>query len=254
MASSSYRPAPQRQGHHPVRRALSFALAVGAHILVILLLLRLAPDTRTPPEEPPLNTFTLDADRPNARAAVKATKVTRTSAQSASASSRAATPPPLPTPKPTEEKVEWPTMLAENFDLAKVPKGSRGQAADEGRGDTDARGDSAAAYGPGAGPGGARLYNADWQREPTSAEINGYLRKGAPPDSWAEIACQTVPDNRVDNCRVLGESPIGSGLGRSMREAAWQFRILPPRIGGQKQIGAWVRIRISWTGRGADVR
>ena len=133
-------------------------------------------------------------------------------------------------------------MLSDSFDLAKVPKGSR--AGDEGRGDDDARGDSQTAYGPGAGPGGQRLYNADWQREPTDGEINGYIRTARPPGSWAIIACKTAPDNQVENCRTLGESPIGSGFGNMMRQAAWQFRILPPRIGGKKIIGAWVSICI----------
>jgi protein TonB len=142
-------------------------------------------------------------------------------------------------------------MLSDSFDLAAVPK----RGSEDGvtaRGDEGKRGDSVAAYGPGAGPGGERLYNADWEREPTSGEINGYLHAAPPPDSWAVIACRTVPGNRVENCRVLGENPVGSGLGRSMREAAWQFRILPPRLGGKKMMGAWVSIRISWTRDGAS--
>jgi protein TonB len=44
----------------------------------------------------------------------------------------------------------------------------------------------------------------------------------------------------------MGESPLGSGFARAVREAAWQFRVLPPRINGQPVIGAWVRIRITY--------
>jgi protein TonB len=104
-----------------------------------------------------------------------------------------------------------------------------------------------AGSGAGEGPGGARLYNAEWYRKPTNAELSFYLPSGTGKTGWGMIACQTVEGYRVDNCRELGQSPLGSGLSRAVRQAAWQFRVLPPRINGRPIIGAWVRIRIEFS-------
>lgn len=109
----------------------------------------------------------------------------------------------------------------------------------------------AAAPGSGDGPGGARLYNPDWFREPTEAQLAGYLPKRNPGQGWGMIACQTADRHRVENCEILGESPGGSGYGRAVLNAAWQFQVVPPRINAKAQIGAWVRIRIEYSERGA---
>lgn len=114
-------------------------------------------------------------------------------------------------------------------------------------GDADSKGaDSKLAYGPGLGPGGMPLYRAEWYREPSNAELNGYLKSPPPNGGWALIACRTIENYHVDNCRTLGESPPGSGLARDMRLAAWQFLVRPPRRGGKALVGSWVSIRIDF--------
>lgn len=158
---------------------------------------------------------------------------------------------PQPRPQPTPTPSEAPKFdLAKprpadpfaGFDLGKLPKRSGGASAGEGQ-------NSAAAYGPGEGPGGVRLYNAEWYREPTEAEVGPYMPKRNIDAEWAMIACRTVERNRVENCQELGESPRGSGLARALRQASWQFLVRPPRINGKPLVGEWVRIRFDFKRR-----
>ena len=105
--------------------------------------------------------------------------------------------------------------------------------------------------GSGDGPGGAHLFNADWFRKPTDTELGTYLPKRNPGDGWGAIACRTIPNHRVEDCQIIGESPGGSGYGRAVLNAAWQFQVIPPRVNAKPQIGAWVRIQITYSERGA---
>lgn len=97
-----------------------------------------------------------------------------------------------------------------------------------------------------SGPNGEPLYRARWYREPYPQELRGYLSTAQGP-GWALINCQTVPDFKVDHCVLVDEYPAGSNMGRAVLAAAWQFLVRPPRVGGQSQVGAWVRIRIDYT-------
>lgn len=102
----------------------------------------------------------------------------------------------------------------------------------------------------GTAPNGEPMYAARWYREPTNAELAGYLSTASGP-GWGLITCRTVPDYRVEDCVPLAEYPEGSNMNRAVLAAAWQFRVRPPRIGGRDQVGAWVRIRIDYTIRPA---
>jgi protein TonB len=108
----------------------------------------------------------------------------------------------------------------------------------------------------GRGPHGELLFNAEWAREPTNAELDGYLPHN-PQDGWGLVECKTIPGDRVDDCIELDQYPLGSHLASAVRQAAWQFRVRPPRKGGKELVGSWVRIRIEYsfdrsTGSGAD--
>jgi protein TonB len=230
----AFPPAPDRSLDR--RRAPALLLTLLVHLLLLLMLLKLSPPdwVRRRQEIGPI-TFQLSPDLPKAEQRRAAGEVKRAGKAPPASPEK---PPPLPAPA-----MPYLVPGLEHFDLRQVRSSATDTAAaDQGR-------DSAAAYGPGEGPGGARLYAAEWYREPTSAELSYYLPPGRVV-GWAMIACQTVERYHVDNCRTLGDSPPGSGLARAIRQAAWQFLVRPPRIDGKPVIGAWVRIRIEFTEEG----
>jgi protein TonB len=142
--------------------------------------------------------------------------------------------PTLPAPPPTQVIPMSSDELAA-ADIRNLPKSSSGSGDEE---------DSQAV---GTAPNGEALYAAEWARHPTNAELGGYLPHNA-PDGYGLIACKTVAGDRVDNCVEIGQSPLGSGLARAVRLAAWQFRVRPPRKNGQAMVGSWVQIRIDYIG------
>lgn len=236
------------------RRAASSLLSLAIVGLIVLALLRLGVGRAPEPEiESEPNSFALSPEpeagpRPSPEAAERradaASPPERAAADPVEPEPPVAPPPPVPAPPP------FPDILI--LDREQFAASDIGRRRSTGRGEEDgepggAGANSVAAYGPGEGPGGQRLFNAEWHREPSRAELAGYLPpSGAPPGSWAVIACRTIERYEVENCRALGESPAGSGLARAMRQAAWQFRVRPPRVGGRSLVGEWVRIRITF--------
>ncbi|WP_326524646.1 hypothetical protein [Sphingomonas sp.] len=151
-------------------------------------------------------------------------------------------PPPPPAPPVPVPTVPGMIVLSRDDFARSDIAGMRRKSAD---GDRPAEvadsGGGRPAYGPSEPAGGRTMHAADWYREPTRAEMITYM----PPnqrEGWGVIACQTAERYRVENCRSLGETP-GSGIARGMRQAAFQFLVIPPRVDGRPQIGAWVRIR-----------
>ena len=258
---SAYHPSSSKTRVSTRRRSAAFVLTVIAHILIILLLLRLAPSAVVKPEErrDPV-TFQMAPDQSTPTPAKRTPSPTKQKRASGGSPPRAAPraesaqapPAPPKSPPPLPIKMLGGMEMFDAADISKMPAHPEDQLAGGDGGSGTGKGqDSGSAYGPGEGPGGQRLYNAEWYREPTHAELAEFLPNGAPPGGWALIACKTIANYQVENCRSLGESPVGSGLSRAMRQSAWQFRIRPPRINGKPMIGAWVKIRIDFT-QGGD--
>jgi protein TonB len=138
-----------------------------------------------------------------------------------------------PPPQPSTKPAPWLELSKDDMaagDISKIPAAGSG-----GGGDSEVIG---------KGPNGEALYAAQWAREPSDAELAGYLpRNGI--EGFGLIACKTIANNRVEDCVELDQTP-GSRLASAVRQAAWQFHVRPPRKGGRPLIGSWVQIRIDY--------
>ncbi|GAA4025094.1 hypothetical protein GCM10022280_27460 [Sphingomonas swuensis] len=236
------------------RRVAGLVLALALEALLVLAMLTLGEGKSRLPEgdDRPLATFDLAAPMPEK---VTPREVRKEESRTEAAAAKPVTPttaPPAP-PIPSEVRVPEPvvqlpspvmSLPAEQMaqsDLRNLPsppsaRGPSGPPAPKGESDTPLV--------EGRGPNGERLYAASWYREPYDSELKGYLSTAQP--GWALIACRTVPDYKVDDCVAVDEHPSHSQLARAVLAAAWQFKVRPPRVGGQVKVGEWVRIRIDY--------
>ncbi len=237
---ATYRPTAPYERPPLRRRATGLALALGVNLALLLLLLTLG---RFAPEARKVSGALIVDFLPESHSAEAPTK---TEAEQATAHSRTKPlpkPPPVvlpvrptietPPPAPPSKSTPWVEMSKEDLaasDIAHLPKSNSGSA-----------GDSEVV---GHGPHGEVLYAAEWARHPTDAELGGYLPASA-PDGYGLIACKTIPGDRVEDCVELDQTP-GSHLASAVRQAAWQFRIRPPRRNGVPLVGSWVSIRIDY--------
>ena len=221
----------------PRRRAVAIGLTLLAELLFLLLLLGLSPSLtdKILPRSMPVS-FDLSPPAPKPP---QASPKPRAKAQADMAKPVKVAPPAKPVPLPPS-----PLVALNKADLAAADISNLGSHA--------AGGASAGAGsgGPGEGPGGAHLYKAEWYREPTRGEIDYYLPKRVDRGSWGRIGCRTVAHYHVEDCYLIGESPIGSGLARAMRQASWQFLVRPPNVDGKPLVGSWVRIEFDFDGDG----
>ena len=233
---------PSPYDRQPLKRRLSgfaLALAINVGLLLILLTLGVIP----PPSQKTMSGIVVDLVPQQRSTTMKKTQKTEVQKPKVETNrpvpklpkivlpvKPTIAPPPQPQTKPTP----WLEMSKDEMaasDISKLPAAGSG-----GGGDSEV---------VGRGPNGEALYAAEWAREPTDAELAGYIPRNA-PEGYGLIACKTVAGNRVEDCVELEQNPAGSHLASAVRQAAWQFRVRPPRKGGRPLIGSWVRIRIDY--------
>ncbi|MGB3798118.1 MAG: hypothetical protein WA957_17690 [Alteraurantiacibacter sp.] len=243
------------------RRGVGFALAIAIELLIILLLLSLGfGQEETQPPAASISTFDV-SDPPNPAKRESAEPEEQPEAAEAQPEQtfeprpsplepampaliplpdRVPVRPARPDPPPPARPEPQPTP-SPRTSIGAVVRSDR----DIGPADTgSARGPDSERVG--TAPDGSPLYAARWYREPSPDQLSGYLSAASGP-GWGLIACKTAPNWRVEECAVLDEYPKNSGIARAVQAAAWQFQVRPPRLGGDYQVGTWVRIRIDYT-------
>jgi protein TonB len=217
------------------RRASGFGLALGLNLVLLFLLLGLGVRIQLPKGGssalvvdliPQAERSETREDRPKAVTERQARPVPK--------------PPPIVLPvKPTitvEKPLPMIELSHEEYSAADVRSLPKSATASASASDSEA---------VGRGPNGEVLYAAEWAREPTNQELSFYLPRNA-PDGYGLIACKTYPRNRVDDCVALESYPASAHLANAVLNAAWQFKVRPPRKNGKAMIGEWVRIRIDY--------
>ncbi len=241
MNSASSRPGSDRDQPSPRRRALALALALAIELLLLLAFLTLdfPPDRRPEFKGGTVATFDLAADSETPE---------KTAQKQAAAAEQPPRPvPPTVKPPPPLPDLPLPMIIVTKevyaaADIAKLGSNAPGAGAPFAGGSSP--GDSERV---GTGPNGEPLYAAEWYREPTNAQLAGYLPKRMPEGGGSGlVACRTAERYRVEDCVELGSTPAGSRLAAAVRQAAWQFLVRPPRVGGKPLVGEWVRIRIDY--------
>ena len=244
---SAYRLSAPYEQSSPRRRltGLGAALAVNVALLMVLLTLGIIPTPGKKDSNGIIVDLIPDGEHASPSPQRKAQpKQAKRQVEQAQVQKPVPKPPPITLPvQPTIAAPQYtPIIELSSADMA------AGNVANLPHADSGSAGDSEAV---GHAPNGEVLYAAEWARRPTNAELGGYMPKDR-PDGSGLIACKTIEGNRVDDCIELGSYPPSSHLASAVRQAAWQFRVRPPRKNGRPLIGSWVRIRIDYETIGRD--
>jgi hypothetical protein len=234
------------------RRGAALLIALALELLLLALLLFFVPPVPGRKQGKSLNTFGVEASKGEESPDKKpAEKQQKKAAPKQQAQARTQPPPPVPTPVESPVPVGPPTFLKlsrndyQQGDISKVPSRAPADATDDATADAGGgggRADDSPVVGK--APNGDPLYGVEWYRRPTDAELNFYRPRNGIKNGIGVLACRTAPRYRVVDCRIVGQSPAGSGFGNAALQASWQFLLRPPRRGGKQLIGVWIRIDV----------
>lgn len=136
-----------------------------------------------------------------------------------------------PTPAP-----EQPLIVGTSPETSPTPgQGQGGEGTGNGGG-------SGAGTGPGSGTVRFRMISA-----PTGSQIARLhpTRSGRRESGEARVACRIRLDTRLDQCRVVSETPPGRGFGQAALSAAALYRFQPPSRDGRPYEGETVLV-VTW--------
>lgn len=238
------------------RRGAALLIALVIELLLLALLLFFVPPLPGRKHGNSLNTFGIEASKGEESPDKKPAEKQKKSAPTRKAQAQPQTQPPPPVPQPVESPVPAgpPTFLKlsrndyQQGDIAKVPSRAPADATDGATADAGGGGGGAndTPVAGRTGRHGETLYVAEWVREPRDAELSPYINENrARFPGYGLVACRTVARNRVEDCYELEETR-GTGFAGSVRQAAFQFLVRPPRVNDKLMVGEWVMIRIDY--------
>lgn len=232
---------------------MAFALALAVELLVALLLWFIAPALSEKKPLPFTATFGIDTAPGETEQPTRTERRKETAKREDSEKARDEQPKPVETPPPAPPAEPLPEtfirMTRSEYRAADITgKGAVPRPSSERDPAVAAASESRPGDSPvlRRGPNGEPIYGVSWYRRgPTQAEVGPYIsRRALGRPGKGVILCRMVADHRVEDCQEVAESPRGSGYAGTVRQAAWQFRVRAPRVGGREKTGELIEITL----------